>query len=145
MYARDIASTFRGEWWTVSEQARDKYGCYWVRCAKDAGFTDEPDTINGGGNSGSQAVHLAATFGAKRIVLLGYDMQRTGGHLHWHGAHWGGLPNGNGFVSWIKQFAPLARDLRQRGIDVINATRETALECFPRAKLEDVLPLCPTT
>lgn len=123
----------------MSEQARDKYGLYWMRCARDSGFTDELDTINGGGNSGFQAIHLAATFGAKRIVLLGYDMQRTEGKMHWHGRHWGRLPNGNGFPSWIRQMGPLAKDLRGRGISVINCSRVTALRCFPRTSLENAL------
>jgi hypothetical protein len=140
---RDVLRIFAGELWTVSENARQRFGLYWMRCGKDAGFTDEPDTINGGGNSGFQALHLAATFGARKIILLGYDMQRTGGELHWHGKHWGGLPSGNGFPSWIRNFGPLATDLRRRGIDVINATRETALKCFPRQTLEEVLEQCP--
>lgn len=125
--------------WTVSEVARDRYGLYWMRYSRDAGFNTARDSINGGGNSGYQAIHLAATFGAKRIILLGYDMQRTDGKLHWHGKHWGRLPNGNGFPSWIKQMSPLAKDLRKLGVEVINCSRQTALRCFPRASLEETL------
>lgn len=134
-----MLSRFQGELWTVSEASRDKYGLYWMRYGRSAGFTADPDTINGGGNSGFQAIHLAATFGAKRIVLIGYDMQRTEGKLHWHGKHWGRLPNGNGFPSWIKQMTPLAKDLRKMGVEVINSTKSTALRCFPRLALEDAL------
>lgn len=123
----------------MSEASRDKYGLYWMRYGRAAGFATDPDTINGGGNSGYQAIHLAATFGAKRIVLIGYDMQRTDGKLHWHGKHWGRLPNGNGFPSWIKQMTPLAKDLRRMGVEVINSTKVTALRCFPRLPLEGAL------
>lgn len=123
----------------MSEASRDKYGLYWMRYGRAPGFSSDPDTINGGGNSGFQAIHLAATFGARRIVLIGYDMQRTEGKLHWHGKHWGRLPNGNGFPSWIKQMTPLAKDLRRMGVEVINATKNTALRCFPRLDLEDAL------
>ena len=38
-------------------------------------------------NSGGGAVSLAIARGAKRIILLGYDMQKTGGMSHWHGDH----------------------------------------------------------
>lgn len=71
-------------------------------------------------------------------------MQRTGGKFHWHGKHWGNLPNGQGFPTWIKNFAPLAVDLARRGVEVINATRETALQCFPRMSLEEALAQCET-
>jgi len=124
--------------WSVSEMARDRFGTYWIRCGTGQGFSREPDTINGGGNSGYQAIHLAATFGAKKIVLLGFDMQRTGGLEHWHGKHEGNLPNGRGFASWMQQMTPLARDLEAMGVEVINCSRATAMRCFPRATLEEV-------
>lgn len=138
-YADEIFPTFRGECWSVSEQAQKKYGTYWIRHSRDSGFNASPDTINGGGNSGYQAIHLAATFGAKKIVLLGFDMQRTGGKEHWHGKHKGRLPNGQGFAGWMKQMRPLAADLANMGIEVVNCSRETALRCFPRAALKDTL------
>src|SRR5690606_16590906 len=118
VYAPKIFPTFQGEMWSVSEMARDRFGTYWIRCGTGQGFSREPDTINGGGNSGYQAIHLAATFGAKKIVLLGFDMQRTGGLEHWHGKHEGNLPNGRGFASWMQQMTPLARDLEAMGVEV---------------------------
>lgn len=137
-YARKIFGVFEGEMWSVSEQSREAFGVYWIRHGKGQGFTEERDTINGGGNSGFAAIHLAATFGAKRIVLLGYDMQRTDGKFHWHGKHEGGLPNGNGFPGWIRSMGYLAKDLEKRGVEVINCSRKTALKCFPKMELKDV-------
>lgn len=139
VYIEDIKRVFSGELWTVSEVARDQYGLYWLACMKGEGLSREPNTINSGGNSGFQAISLAALFGAAKIVLLGYDMQRTSGKSHWHGDHRGGLPNGRGFASWAARMAPLAKDLHSRGIEVYNCTRTTALQCFPTARLEDVL------
>lgn len=137
-YIAKIRASFRGEWWSVSEMARDQFGTYWIRHAKGDGFSKETDSINGGGNSGYQAIHLAATFGAKKIVLLGFDMQRTDGKLHWHGKHEGKLPNGIGYANWIKNMKPLARDLEKAGVEVVNCSRQTALKCFKRAPLDSV-------
>lgn len=139
VYAPKIFGSFGGECWSVSEMAREKFGTYWVRCGTNAGFCREPDTINGGGNSGFQAIHLAATFGAEKIVLLGFDMQRTGGLEHWHGKHEGKLPNGVGFGPWMRALGILAGDLRSMGIEVINCTKVSALRHFPRARLEDTI------
>lgn len=89
------------------------------------------------GNSGAAAINLAAHLGAKRIILLGYDCQKTGGKTHWHGDHPHGLGNAGMIDRWAGRFAELARDLG--GVAVFNATRETALTCFPRVTLEDAL------
>lgn len=94
-----------------------------------------------GGNSGYQAVNLAYHLGARRILLLGYDMQLTGGRSHWHGDHPDGLNNPAPplIAEWVKAFATLAKELDVEGIDVVNCTRDTALTCFPMAKLEEIL------
>lgn len=132
-------SRFAGEMWTVSDQAAKRYGLYWIHHSQNPGLSKDPNTINGGGNSGYQAISLAAMFGASRIVLLGYDMQMTDGKHHWHGKHEGGLPNGTNFVTWMSRMRKLAEDLAAAGIETINCTRKTALRHFPRAKLEDTL------
>jgi predicted peroxiredoxin len=139
VYWPKVSAGFHGELWSVSEQARDQYGTYWIRHANGEGFCAEPDSINGGGNSGYQAVHLSATFGARKIVLLGFDMQRTGGQAHWHGKHEGRLPNGVGFVNWMKAFRRLAADLKSMGVEVVNCSRETAMTHFRREELRKTL------
>ncbi len=88
-------------------------------------------------NSGVGAVALAVHMGAQRILLLGYDCQRTGGKAHWHGDHPTGLGNAGSLNKWPAQFQKLARDLRN--FDIVNCTRETALTCFPRVNLEHAL------
>jgi hypothetical protein len=91
-----------------------------------------------GGNSGFQALNLAYLLGAKKIILLGYDMQYTNDLAHWHGDHKRGLTQQTAFEQWINHFNIIAKDLKNEGVEVINATRETALECFKRQRLEDV-------
>lgn len=139
VYIRDALKVFRGELWTCSEGATREFGLYWIRCGKLAGLHPDPDTVNSGGNSGFQAISLAHKFGAARIILLGFDMQRTGGKTHHHGNHRGGLRNGAGFVSWIRQMGPLAADLKRARVEVWNASRSTALNCFPKKSVEEVL------
>lgn len=97
------------------------------------------DKVHFGANSGYQAINLAYLFGAVRIVLLGFDMQMTAGKSHWHGDHPGELNRDCPVRSFAKNFPALASDLSGAGVEVINATRETALDCFPIKKLEDAL------
>ncbi|MBB1060421.1 hypothetical protein [Marilutibacter spongiae] len=83
---------------------------------------------------------LAKLFGAGRILLLGYDCQHTGGRTHWHGDHPPGTA-GNAAPKTVRKWPGQFRQVRQHmgRIPVINATRETALDVFPRAELEQVL------
>ena len=138
-YFREVATQFPGEKWTTSAQARQRFDLRWIYSLDRPGLSRDPTFIHEGGNSGHQAIGLAALFGARRIVLLGFDFQRTNGKVHWHGDHPRGLGNGGTFSKWIAAMTPLARDLARANIEVINCTRKTALKCFPQKPIENVL------
>lgn len=89
------------------------------------------------GNSGAACISLAAEGGAKKIILLGYDCGKTGGNSHWHGDHPPHLGNAGLISRWRENFERQAKDLSH--LEIINCSRETALTCYPRARLEDVL------
>ena len=119
-------------------ECAQRYGLNWVHSVDRPGLSSDPSLIHQGGNSGYQALNLAVLLGAARILLLGYDM---GGRGHWHGNHPPGLrnPPESQLSEWAGQFHAAAADLDRLGIECINCSRETALTCFPRARIEDVL------
>lgn len=126
------------ELWTTSQRAFVQYGLNFIRSEPGGGMPKHEGVIRQGGNSGFQAVQLAILFGAARVILLGYDMQATGGKLHWHGNHAGiGNPVPDRMPKWIEAFGQMAKAVR--GVKIINATRETALRCFKRLPLDDCL------
>lgn len=90
------------------------------------------------GNSGAQAINLAYLKGAKRILLLGYDMQNTNGEYHWFGKHPQGLANTN-YSSYQQRFTQLAAELEQQGVEVINCSRQTGLHQFKRMNIHEAL------
>ena len=93
--------------------------------------------LHQGGNSGYQAINLAYLWGAKAIVLLGFDCsQPAGKEAHWFGQHEEGLINLQPFALWQSRFPALAEDLAHDGVQVINSSRETLLTCFDRAPIE---------
>lgn len=100
------------------------------------GISKLPNTIAEGGNSGYQAIGLALHFGAAKLVLLGFDMKQTNGKKHWHEDHKQNNPTREAFANWNKRFRVLAA---QSPVPIINASRETALDCFPRTDLETAL------
>jgi hypothetical protein len=139
-YVKDIRATFQGECWTMALQAKREFGINVIGRAQGEGYSLFAGAITTGGNSGYQAVHLAAYWGASRIIMLGYDMQNTNGKVHHFGNHRGGLPNGRGsYGLWIRRFAPLVRDLTRVGVEVLNCSRTTALNTVKRAVLEEVV------
>jgi hypothetical protein len=95
------------------------------------------DTFPAYGNSGAACITLAAQAGAKRIILLGYDCQKTEGKSHWHGDHPRKLDNAKYINRWPAKFAEQAKTLTD--VEVINCTRQTALTCYPRMHLETAL------
>lgn len=127
------------ELWTQDVDAARTFGLHWIRGEGTQGLGRK--SIHWGGNSGFQAMNLAYLFGAKRLVLLGFDMQRgEDDRCHWFGDH----PAGQGFANprkfnhWIRAMDVLARDLADQGVQVINATRRTALKCFPQSPIEQI-------
>lgn len=85
-------------------------------------------------------MNLAVLLGASAIILLGYDMKfGSSGRKHWHPDHAGRNPTEGQLRGWAENFRSTLSDLAMARVDVINATTDTALECFPRARLEDVL------
>lgn len=102
------------------------------------GFDDRPDYIRSGFNSGYQAVHLAATLGAKRILLLGFDMHADKGD-HWNGDHRWRPGFRSRYELFIRAFDQLATQLTFRNVDVVNCTQGSALDCFPIASIEEGL------
>ena len=128
-------------WCTQDKTAAHRYGLAQVAGRVGAGLCLEPWVVHLGMNSGYQAINLAYHLGASRILLVGFDMQRTYGMDHWFGPHKGDLKVRSPLEEFAKRFGPLAADLRAQKIDVVNCSIETALTCFPRGEIQAELRL----
>jgi hypothetical protein len=118
----------------------ERYGLSWWESLPNPGLSLTPGTIHQGGNSGYQALNLAVLMGAERIVLLGFDMKPgADGRRHWFGEHPGALRKDSPYRDWIENFRTTLPDLEKSGVEVINCTPGSALDCFPIADLKDVL------
>jgi hypothetical protein len=101
----------------------------------------------GFGNSGSYAISAMIMAGAKEIILIGYDCkfaQNDDGHgpkikKHWHPDHPGKMGNASSIARWPYQFHLIAKHAVQKGVRIINCSRDTALTCFERGNLESEL------
>lgn len=103
---------------------------------------DPPGQIGSGGNSGFQALNLALQFGARRIILVGYDLRVDKG-VHWHGPHPRGFnnPAASNCARWRKILDDQAPLLEAIGVDVINASAVSSLTAFRKLPLRQALQL----
>lgn len=132
-YAKEVKRTFTGAWHSTCG-ACSEFGIVPVSV--------DGKTIKPHGNSGAGAIMTAFYAGAARIVLLGYDCQHTGGAKHWHGDHPERLGNANRPEMWARGFVNVKNDVI--GVEIINASRVTALDMFNRMSIEDAL-CCPSS
>tara|TARA_B100001057_G_scaffold486297_1_gene567269 strand:- start:2370 stop:3161 length:792 start_codon:yes stop_codon:yes gene_type:complete len=106
------------------------------------GLESSRDSLAHGLNSGYAAINLAVHLGAKRIVLLGYDMGNEGALSHFHD----GYPvNATAENIYRNQFIPGFTVLREllytKGIECYNASINSKLEVFPKIDLIRALSL----
>ena len=87
-------------------------------------------------NSGVLGLQCAKREGATRILLLGFDMHGS----HFFGAYTNGLSNTTESKrrQHLRQYATWRR--ANPGVEVINCTPGSALQCFPMARLDVYLP-----
>lgn len=113
--------------------------------------TNEPhlnlcgEKIGGGANSSFQAANLLLMWGVRKIVFTGLDCKARAecnpkAKVHWHGEHkTRGNPKAESFEKWIANFTKAAPIFAARGCEVVNASRESEVKCFPRMTLEEAL------
>lgn len=101
------------------------------------GLSLDPTGLKTGCNSGYQALNLAVLLGAKRIILLGYDYRFDNGRAHFPGGDHPVPSFENHLVGYAQKFSSIENKLIELGIEVLNATPGTALNAFPKVRLED--------
>lgn len=94
-----------------------------------------PTGLRTGFNSGYQAINLAVHFGAKRIVLLGFDLKGR----HFFPDHPLRRNPGPPFAACLMAFPTLVGPLKTAGVEVVNCSPDSAIECFPKLALADAL------
>jgi hypothetical protein len=125
-------------------QACDEYGLQRVNIRDNKSNRlsfDEIGAIGAAGNSGFQALNLAAQFGASRIMLIGFDVHGRSGE-HWYGRNnwnFANNPTEDNYRRWRAAFEASAVDLTDRGIDVVNCSVSSDLKCFRKQTIEQAL------
>lgn len=158
-YGQRALGEFRGEMWTCNTAIARRFGLCEIALERGAqglgrGRTD-PSVIGHGGNGGFQTMCLAYRFmrlfapiELDPLVLVGYDLQKgPNGENHHHADYTEQMidgkqvkfTNAGGVKGWLPRFTALAADLKREGVRVVNCSAATALTCFERGDLAEVL------
>lgn len=105
---------------------------------------EEQNGLNTGSNSGYQAINLCVLAGAKRILLLGYDMRFEAGRSHSHNGHPLKMPE-QVYSLYASRFDSMKPQLARLGVEIVNCSPGSAIKAFRRGDLEQELALCAPT
>lgn len=116
---------------------------------KTYGISNRPGCVCWNQNSGAAAISLAVHLGAKRIILVGFDMTLgIDGKKHFHTVYsrrqkGERIPDNSRikmpFGRHLKGFPAIAADAYKMGIEIINASPKSTIDVFPKRKVEDLL------
>jgi hypothetical protein len=125
---------------SIKDAARFGLECVKVEAARRTMAFERFGELGAGGNSGFQAVNLAAQAGASRIVLVGFDYSLARG-VHWHGKHPAGMNNPSGLncAKWRADLDGAAPLLASLGVDVLNASPHSSLTAYEKRPLRECL------
>ena len=103
-----------------------------------ADFLIDRATVLFGRSTGHSAISLSAAMGARRIVLLGYDMRIVDGRSHHHDEY--RTQDAKLFsADFLPAFKGWNKMAQRAHIEIVNATPGSALTEFPIVSIDDVL------
>lgn len=105
------------------------------------GLSVEQDTICWNRGCGGAAINLAFLLGARRIVLLGFDMRMVEGKHNWHDHHQKTERDKIYQNSMMPFLKPMSDAMKVTGIQIVNATPGSAMNLFTTMSLEKVLEM----
>lgn len=108
------------------------------------GLSTATDTICWNQNSGAASINFAVLAGAKRIMLLGFDMKPDdNGRTHWvngvNGTLYKKPSTPTVLKNFIKKFPYVAEAAKRAKVEILNVNPDSALLDFKRVRLNEVL------
>lgn len=113
---------------------------------KGKGVSSNKNTVCWNANSGGAAISVAVHMGVKRIVLVGFDMKLSDDQRqHWHSYYKSALKvhrkqeHKLPFHRHLLGFPEIKRDAKKMGVEILNASPESAIDCFKKVSVKDLL------
>lgn len=110
--------------------------------AKISGITEKKNLICWNKNTGFASINLAYHLGAKRIILVGFDMDVDSlGRQHWHSFYRRNAapPKKSPFPRHLKHAPAVKQDADRLGIKIINASPNSKITVFEKSTVKEIL------
>lgn len=151
-----LIAEHKADKWSTNARAAQEFGVNWIAERDAPGLSTDPSIIHHGHGSGYSLVNLVFLMGAKRIILLGYDLKYprdydgrarfigTGRRHYWADRggeyepqlqHWPSVHVAEGVhYDLVRRYGEIAK---QGVIEITNCTPNSAIECFPMMDIAD--------
>lgn len=108
------------------------------------GISKNPQSVCWNGNTGGAAINLAIHTGVKKIILVGFDMRLINDQQHWHQLYGKREINEHRlrklpFDRHLRCFLPIAKAAKRLGVEIINASPDSAIEEFRKLTVKQSL------
>jgi hypothetical protein len=125
------------EAYTQAEEYRDsQYNLTVIQGLPARGMSLDPSLIHWGKNSGYQLLNIAFLMGCRQFILVGYNMQRVEGQMHYFGDHPPELSRSSPYDSFVSCFNTIQPEIKEL---IINCTPHSALTMFKYSDLKETL------
>lgn len=107
---------------------------------RPCGLHTDPGYIGWNNSSGAASINLAINFGAKRVVLLGYDGHRgTDGAVNWHKNITD--VKDSVFDKQMRGFVNLNNDIlcKRPDVEILNANPDSSIDLWPKVTLDEAI------
>jgi len=123
---REFLNTFQGEKFVALPletwpDCKGIPGVTYLKWGYEEGLSAVPSILNTGGNSGYGAINLAYLKRARRILLLGFDMNPVENVL---------------YPQWIEQFRSAVPNLQRTRTEVLNLNVDSSIDAFQKVDIE---------
>lgn len=116
---------------------------YWRNLPETPGLSEKMGTLHSGLSSGYAALGKAYLYKPKRIVMFGIDMLDMGQHWYADNEPLNARFQRQEIIQQARRyFVTTLAQLDAAGIEVINASPISAVECFKKVNVEEGIELC---
>jgi hypothetical protein len=115
-----------------------KYGEFILRLVGGNGYASNPEQIKGN-NSGAHVINFCINMGAKRIILLGFDMKYVNNKSHYHDRYTKPVIYDTYKEVFIPSINALYAATASMNLDIINCSMDSELHCYKKVPFEEVI------
>lgn len=139
---QDRLKEYPGVLSTCHPEFRGQEGILYFERGKWTGIETDSQCVAWNRCSGGSAINFAYHLGAKKIILIAFDMERDSeGQNNWHNEHKAKIDFDiyNPYPGFLKAFRQIAVEAAPLQLKIIDTSLEGKLNCFPKVKLEDCI------